>query len=395
MTQVAPMTPSQPGIRPGSLLDGGWVVESLLRAGPTGVAFRCHQADDPSRRTVIKVFHDTYPDAWRRFQREAHVLKRIRHPNLVQAETAQLRAKPPYLVLQLREGPDLRTVLTQAGALPLLQALAIGRDLAGLLTHLHAQAIVHRDLQPANIVLTPHGPLVVQLGIAPEEPYGVLTQPGTRLGDVQYAPPEWATPQSELPHQWDLYALGQTLEAMLTGEEPFAADASLPEADRAVRLTKRKRATPFLDPGPRFPEPVRRLVRELTDVDATKRPSSAREVYQRLRSLVAELGGDPELAAGPPPELDLTDTPAPSLDSPLRAMKPPPPTLVPMEARARPGEVVIVPTEPGDPPIPVPGSLEGSAVRVAPYVAVSMLVAAMLMGAGMASLLVAVLWFVA
>ena len=60
------------------------------------------------------------------------------------------------------------------------------RDLANLLTHLHAQAIYHRDLQPETILLTPQGPLVIQLGVAPEEGYGMLTNPGTRLGDIRY-----------------------------------------------------------------------------------------------------------------------------------------------------------------------------------------------------------------
>lgn len=382
MTQVEVSAP-QVGLRAGTVLDGGWVVASALRAGPTGVEFRCHHATDPTRHAVVKVFQDTYPDAWRRFQREGHILKRVRHPHLVRVQTAQLRANPPFLVLQRGDGPDLRTVIARRGALPLAQALAVARDLANLLTHLHAQAIYHRDLQPENVVLTDKGPLVVQLGIAPEEPYGVLTRPGTRLGDVQYAPPEWASADQAMPQQWDLYALGQTLQAMLTGEEPFAADADLPEADRAVRLTKRKRGTPFLDPGEGVPEPVRVLVRTLTDVDPDKRPGTAREVHQRLRDLCGVLGGDADLPAGPAPVLPgLEETPFPSLDAPLRPTKPPPPTLVPPAERAVSSEVVFVPTEHGDAPVAVvSGSLEGATVRVTPYLAIGLLAVAMLTGA--------------
>ena len=392
-TDASPPATTQSGVRPGSLLEGSWVVETLLRSGPTGVAFRCHQASEPTRRATIKVFHDAYPEAWRRFQREAHILKRVRHPNLIQGETARLGADPPYIVLQLWEGPDLRTVLRRAGALPLMQALAIARDLAALLSYLHAKAIYHRDLQPENIVLTQNGPLVVQLGIAPEEPYGVLARPGIRLGEVQYAPPEWASPELTMPQQWDLYALGLTLQAMLTGEEPFALDPSLPEVDRPVRLTKRKRATPFLDPGENFPEPVRRLVRSLSDMQAERRPATSREVHRRLQEILHDLTGDGDFLSGPPPELpEGPDEPLPSLDAPLRTSKPPPPTLVPVHHRAAIGEVVLVATEPGEDPILL-GSMDGSTVKMPPYLAVGMLLFAMLVGASMAASAAFLAWW--
>ena len=103
MTEAPPY--QLPTIKPGTLLQGGWVVEVPLRNGPTGVELRCHHQDDPTRRAAIKIFRDTYPDAWRRFQREAHILTRVDHPTLLRAEVARLDASPPYLVLQLREGP--------------------------------------------------------------------------------------------------------------------------------------------------------------------------------------------------------------------------------------------------------------------------------------------------
>ena len=332
MTLVA--TAPAPTVKPGTLLQGGWVVEDTIRMGPTGVELRCHHQDDPMRRATVKVFQDTYPDAWRRFQREAHILTRTQHPNLVRAEAARLRTEPPYLVMQLRDGPDLRMVLARSGALPLLQALRVARDLSSLLMHLHGQAVYHRDLQPANIVLGAQGPLVVEMGIGPEEGFGRLTLPGMRLGDVRYAPPEWASGEQQ-PAQWDLYALGLTLWAMLTGEEPFDADGSLPESDRAVRLTKRKRATPHLDPGGSLPAAVRALVRQLTDVDPHQRPRTARQVHFQLREIIESLGGDAGVTAGPAPLLPdpADDEPPPSLDAPVVITKPPPPTLVPADLR--------------------------------------------------------------
>ena len=227
-----------------------------------------------------------------------------------------------------------------------MQVLRIGRDLANLLAHLHARAIYHRDLQPANVLLTPTGPLVVQMGIAREEGFGVLTNPGTRLGDVRYAPPEWASPEQLRPQQWDLYALGLTLIACLTGEEPFYADPSLHEADRAVRLTKRKRATPHLDPGEAFSDGVRQLIRRLTDVDPAERPATAREVHFKLRELISHHGGDPSASAGPapalpPPRPDQPRSPPPALFAPLTPQgNPPPPTLVPPPRQGAEGDLL-------------------------------------------------------
>lgn len=382
-----PVAPRSPGVRPGTLLEGHWVVEALLRASGAGVDVRCHHATDPTRRVVIKLFQDSDPDAWRRFQREASVLKRVRHPILVHAETAQLRADPPYLVLQPTDGPDLATVLRETGPLELVDALAVTRDLASLLVHLHARSIHHRDLRPTNVVLTAQGPRVVQLGVGPDDGFGRMTQPGTRLGDVQYAPPEWATPDVKRPDQWDLYSLGLTLFAMLTGEEPFQVDESLSEADRALRLTKRKRATPFLDPGPRFPEALRRLVRALTDVKPERRPASARAVYETLQALVADVSGHAETRVSPPPDVDVAP---PVLDTPMPSPPPAPPTLVPMSPRAVRGEVLVVPTDHGDAPLLIPVKTTG--MRIESTTLAAVMTASMVAGASFMALAGAVLY---
>lgn len=231
---------------------------------------------------------------------------------------------------------------------------------------------------------------MVQLGIRPEDGFGRLTQPGTRLGDFQYAPPEWATPTTERPEQWDLYALGLTLFAMLSGEEPFAVDESLPEADRALRLTKRKRATPFVDPGPQFPEPVRILVRTLSDVNPARRPATAREVYDRLRELVEEYSGDAATRVSPPPP-EVEPTQPPTMPPPLVMPPPSPPTLVPMSPRAIRGEVVMIPTDHGDAPLLVPVRQTG--LRVSPTIVAAAMTASMVTGAGLMALFATLLFF--
>ncbi|MBX2801995.1 MAG: protein kinase [Myxococcales bacterium] len=371
------------GIRPGTVLQGGWVVEMPLRAGPTGVAFRCFHDDDPMRRATIKVFVDTYAEGWRRFKREAHVLTRVRHPHLIRADSASLDAEPAYLVLQPWEGPDLRALLANVGALPLAQSLRVARDLANLLAHLHAQAIYHRDLQPENIILTEFGPLVVQMGVSRDEGFGMLTMPGTRLGDLRYAPPEWASEQRKKPQQWDLYALGLTLHAMLTGVEPFSGDASLRESDRVVRLTKRKRATPHLDPGEAFDVPVRTLVRSLTDADPDRRPTTAREVHFALVELLESMGEDPRAPTGPAPAFEEpSNEPPPSIDAPVVDVSPSPPTLVPAMGG---GVVQALPT-------PLPPEPRGWRRRLGTVVSMILLAAGLVTGFAAGAVVAAAIW---
>src|SRR5256712_11423493 len=147
---------------------GSYEVVALLGAGRMGEVYRAH---DPrlGRTVAIKILPEPFaldPERLARFEREAHVLASLNHPNIAAIygleETDGVRA----LVLELVEGPTLADRIAE-GAIPLAEALPLARQIADALQAAHEQGIVHRDLKPANIKLRPDGTVkVLDFGLA-------------------------------------------------------------------------------------------------------------------------------------------------------------------------------------------------------------------------------------
>jgi serine/threonine protein kinase len=198
--------------------------------------------------------------------------------------------------MELVEGEELGDLVERLGALPVRGALLVATALAEVLAHLHARAIYHRDVKPANVIVLPdHGVKLVDFGIAREEGKQRLTMSDHRIGTAAYSPPEWVKPEGVKPHLWDLYALGVMLDEMLTGRERFPAHADMPAMAHAVKVMAEKATIEHLDPGPEIPKALRGLVCELTSRDPARRPATAREVHHRLKELLRQ----PHVASSP------------------------------------------------------------------------------------------------
>ncbi|TMB86601.1 MAG: serine/threonine protein kinase [Chloroflexi bacterium] len=137
---------------------GSYEVVALLGAGGMGEVYRAHDTR-LGRQVAIKILPDPFaldPERLARFEREAHVLASLNHPNIAAIygleETDGVRA----LVLELVEGPTLADRIAE-GAIPLAEALLAARQIADALGTAHEQGIIHRDLKPANIKLRPDG----------------------------------------------------------------------------------------------------------------------------------------------------------------------------------------------------------------------------------------------
>ncbi len=161
----------------------------------------------------------------RRFQREIDAMTRLRHKNLVRILSAGEFQGRPYLVMELVEGSALDQLLEQRGPLPTAQAALLIRDVALGLEHSHSLGIIHRDVKPANVVLGPKGaPVLTDFGIVRDLDASAsrLTQTGSFLGTPGFWPPEQACGKLTLVGPTsDVYSLGATLYALLTGEPPF------------------------------------------------------------------------------------------------------------------------------------------------------------------------------
>lgn len=236
-----------------------------------------HRADDPEFRG--------------RFRQEARLGALLDHPNLVRILDPGPSEGAPYLAMEYVPGEGLDQHLRTHGALPLLQAVAIARQVAGAMAHAHAHGVVHRDLKPGNILLTEHGVKVMDLGIARVMDAATVTTTYAFLGTPLYAAPE-AQLKTHVGPAADRYSLGVILFQMLAGEPPFCGETPFEILDH-----HRSTLPPDLAAlRPDTPEPLARLVARLLDKEADQRPEDA-EVCRVLVELEADLSVP---AAAPP-----------------------------------------------------------------------------------------------
>ena len=158
-----------------------------------------------------------------RFRREALAAARISHPNLVAVFDAGSEDGVHYIVMELVPGETLADVLRKQGRLDTNRAITIAASVADALGVAHAAGIVHRDVKPGNVMLTPDGRTkLVDLGIARSIDGESITHASSILGTAGYLSPEQAR-GDPVDHRSDIYSLGCVLYEMLTGRQPFEA----------------------------------------------------------------------------------------------------------------------------------------------------------------------------
>ncbi|NVB82748.1 MAG: serine/threonine protein kinase [Kofleriaceae bacterium] len=278
----------------GALLDGRFRILQLLAEGAMGRVYEGVQL--PVKRPVaIKVMREEFcgdPTTTQRFHREAQLLTRIAHPNIVDVfDYGETDDGSFYIVMELLRGNTLDAILANAGTFSVRRTCEVGLQLADALAAAHAQGVVHRDLKPANIILLAalgDWVKVFDLGLAKaarNEPDAGLTNAGAVLGTPLYMAPEQIRYNATDPRS-DLYALGCILHELLTGRPPFDGATSNLVLVRQLN-----------DPPPELPEsvpaPLRELIGRLLAKNPDERPASALEVRGHLEArLAAELGSD-------------------------------------------------------------------------------------------------------
>jgi serine/threonine protein kinase len=240
-----------------------------------------------------------------RFRQEQLLAARLTHPNLVAAYDAGQVAGVSYLVLEFVEGHDLTWLVQQHGPLPTAEACELVRQAALGLQHLHKHGLVHRDVKPANLMLTPSRQVkVLDLGVAQclevPAPRGPSTSHGQCLGTPDYMAPEQCLDCHAVDGRADIYALGCTLYELLTGQPPFAGAGR-----KSVFLTMKAQVEAPVPPiracRPDVPERLAVVLEQMLAKDPTGRFASAADIVAALQPLAA--GAD---LAG----LSLTDPPS-------------------------------------------------------------------------------------
>src|SRR5581483_3073284 len=159
-----------------------------------------------------------------RFEREARAVAKLRHPGIVAVHGTGVHEGKPYIVLELVEGESLEAILAREGRLQPRRAAELVRKIALALEHAHEAGVLHRDIEPGNVLVDRAGePRLTDFGLARQEAFsGKLTATGDVLGKPAFMAPEQAagTPE-KLDRRTDVYALGGLLCRTLAGRPPF------------------------------------------------------------------------------------------------------------------------------------------------------------------------------
>lgn len=259
----------------GTLLRNRYRIVSILGQGGMGAVYR---ASDEHLHIPVAVKENLFltEEYGRQFQREAHILAGLRHANLPHVtDYFSTENQIQYLVMDFIEGEDLRQRMERMGALPERETILIGISICDALTYLHTrhQPIVHRDIKPGNIKVTPDGQAVlVDFGLAKIMQGSQVTSTGARAMTPGYSPPEqYGTARTD-PRS-DVYSLGATLYASLTG--------IIPE-DGLNRLTGKSDLTPIRELTPKVNRRLAETIQHALEVDPEDRYQSAEEFKQDL-----------------------------------------------------------------------------------------------------------------
>jgi len=236
----------------------------------------------------------------KRFRREARITARIQHHGVPQVYDAvlDLPFDRVYLVMEYVRGTSLGAYIDPARPLPVSWAAAIAAQICTVLSHAHAIPVVHRDLKPDNILVTPTGAVkLLDFGIAAILRTDVtrLTATGSPIGTTHYMAPEQVQCGQITPHT-DLYALGCILHELLTGRHVFDGDSDFQRMRQHVEGSPQ----PVRELRPDVPEPLERLILELLAKAPDQRPPDAYAVYERLLPLLPLPGSEPPTAVHGP-----------------------------------------------------------------------------------------------
>ncbi|MGW5672013.1 serine/threonine-protein kinase, partial [Micromonospora sp. NPDC003776] len=271
---------------PRRLLDGRYQSEELLGSGGAGEVWRGRdlRLDRPVAIKLLAAGLDE-PAAAERFDREARTAARLTHPHIVGVYDFGSEADDSYLVMELVEGRTVAELIAD-GPLAVGQAVAIAVQACDGIAAAHAAEVVHRDVKPGNLIVTPAGTVkICDFGIArlpAAAGHDTLSGPATKLGTSSYMAPEQALGRPVDPRT-DLYGLGCTLYAMLAGRPPFTGDP-IDVLDQHVNAPP----PPLRDHRPDVSAELDLLVAELLAKDPVDRPTDATTVRGRLAALLPE-----------------------------------------------------------------------------------------------------------
>jgi serine/threonine protein kinase len=256
-------------------------LRQVLGTGAMGTVYMADRSGEAAPVAMKFLTRSGDADALARFVREGRLLVSIRHPNVVVVMEVGEQSGHPYMVCEHLGGGTLRDRLAAQGRLASDEACPLMLDMLAGLQECHERGIVHRDVKPANILLSISGRAkIADLGIA--KVWGsvdqTLTQTGSIIGTPQYMSPEQVRGEP-LTLASDLYSLGVILYEMLSGQPPFRAVSPF----QVMQMHQEVAPRPLREVAPDVPEGVAALVGRAISKQPGSRPASALDFATMLR----------------------------------------------------------------------------------------------------------------
>jgi len=275
---------------------GRYEVLEIIGRGGMGLVYK---ARDPNigRLVALKIIKLDFDadekmaaEMRERFRREAAAAGTMQHPNIVSVYDAGEADGVPFIALEYVEGETLEKMIRPGELLPLTRVAAIIGQVASGLAFAHERGIIHRDVKPANVIVTPTGTAkIMDFGIARIQG-SELTQKGMVMGSPAYMAPEQIT-GSGSDARSDVFSLGVVLYQLLTGEKPFPGDNPTSVSYRILRTdpVEPSKLNPLIDPA------FNRIIAKALAKRPEDRYQNALELAQDLEALAA---GRPLAGAG-------------------------------------------------------------------------------------------------
>src|SRR5262245_24438275 len=267
----------------------------LARGGMADVFLARDQLLD--RPVAVKVLFPEFatdPSFVERFRREAQSAANLNHPNIVSVYDWGEEGGTYFIVMEYVDGRSLASILSTEGPLHPQRAAEVTSDIAAALGFAHRNGVIHRDVKPGNVLISPQGQVkVADFGIARAMGAGSednLTQAGSVMGTATYFSPEQAQ-GSHLDPRSDLYSLGVVLYEMVTGKSPFSGGSPVTIAYKHVQ----EQPVPPRQVNANVPADLDAIDMKLLAKSPAARYASAEDLRADLRRF---RDGQPVLAAG-------------------------------------------------------------------------------------------------
>src|SRR6187551_2549730 len=218
--------------QPGDEVGGYRVVRALGRGG-SGAVYLVR--DEGGETAALKLVDLSDAGARVRLSREVAALQALRHPAVPRVLDAELDDADPFVVFEFIDGPSLGQLVRERGPFPPRRLVQLAEALTAALAAVHAAGVVHRDVTPANILMGPHGPALIDFGLSQRHEDDRLTRTGLVSGTAGYVAPE-VIDGADPTAASDDWALAATLAFAATGRPPFGQGAGALRATLAGDL---------------------------------------------------------------------------------------------------------------------------------------------------------------